>query len=69
MRKSKSRVHRKAGRAANRFHIDVRSRMFTVGDIEWAQILCMVNLVLHRWPHVEAVLEEVPGVKETPCTH
>ena len=46
--------------SANRFHIDVRSDAFTVGDMEWAQILVTLNLVLERrWPHVGAYLEEL----------
>ena len=46
--------------SVNRFHIDVRSDAFTVGDMEWAQILVTLNLVLERrWPHVGAYLEEL----------
>ena len=47
--------------AVNRFHIDVRSDSFAVGDDEWMQILVGINLYLQRqWPHVEAHLEDIP---------
>jgi hypothetical protein len=51
--------------STNRFHIDVRSETFNVGDMEWAQILLTLNLVLQKqWPHVAAYLEELPNEKK-----
>ncbi len=48
--------------APNRFHIDVRSETFTVGDIEWAKILLCLNMLLQiKWPHVSAYLERCPN--------
>lgn len=55
--------------SANRFHIDVRSETFTVGDMEWAQILLVLNMALKKqWPHVGAYLEEVPNAKNEGLT-
>lgn len=43
-----------------RFHIDVRNdTQFAIGDMEWAQVLVTLNMVLQqRWPHISAHLEE-----------
>ena len=65
--KKKQKPQRDSGTAeptcsANRFHIDVRSETFAVGDMEWAQILVTLNIALKRqWPHVGAYLEELPN--------
>jgi hypothetical protein len=64
--KNQSRASRRAAPpcSANHFHIDVRSNTFNVGDMEWAQILVTLNLVLQRqWPHVGAYLEELPNAE------
>lgn len=47
------------GNGTNRFCIVVKSEM-TVGDMEWAAILMLLNMTLERsrYGHVEAHLEE-----------